>query len=1002
MRSVYPLLVSLALMAAPVPAVLLSTPALAQSPVFPAGSLVEILPAGDVIGDGLTSGATFVLALDASGQPIRGLKLKPTASIGRVDGWDEVGPGLYSFQWTPPAVAAPATATLEVKGRTVDRINIAARVQVAVRPPTASALQVVSNPPQLVLGQDAEASISITLVGAAGDVTAKDIVVRSSVGEIQNLTHLGGGRFTARFVTPRVNYPQLALIGAVDLRDPDRVYGAVAVPLQGKTDYPVQASPGSSVVLRIGDREYGPVTAKPTGRADVPIIVPPGVPTATKIEVSGGQTTEDTLDLRVPETRRIHLLPSRAAVPADGVSPVPIRVAVFTPDGKPDGTSTIAFSGTGGTVSATRALGPGLYEATLVPAFSNVPTTAKITATLTGSSVQTDTMEVSLVPARPTAIALRPQPEMLRPDATALRLFAKVTGPSGQGLDRRDLILAVSGATVKGAVEDLRNGDYRVDFTASGNSHVDVVATVRAAATGNPLARVVLIPQQSYLLNDGASVNRVTVVTVDEFGYPVPDVEVKFKIESGDGTIQQAVRTNEGGVGQVAYTAGRGAGLVRLRAASGNRTGVAYVVQGPVVLQGIALPSPGGSREVAVTEAWRQLITPLRVQREGATAVAGTMETATAQAGALARLQVTSEPATAAAGGKLTLVIQAVDAKGVGVAGLPFDLIVSQGEASAVTDLGGGAYRTTISVPLGAVGEVKVSVASGDTATFLRVPISGTASDAGAWGTTTGPVDGAAAVVGGTDAGSGVVAPPKPPKPPGEGPDFNGYRVRAAYVASSLAYRQEPIATSGPLVPATIAVGGEDGGKPATPVGFEIASRGFFVDYVGYDAGLRVTSWSLTAPEFGGQKVPDSIVAIHADAIGRYPFAVGDDHFWLGGRVGYHGSDILYFTGSFDEARIRYQSLYVQGLGFGGELGGEVGDLYFHGAIGGRLVGVRQWFSTNVDVHVGYQVTDRLFLDAGFGYVDRQVTLLGETSGAELGRITDRQLLGRIGAGVRF
>ncbi len=47
-------------------------------------------------------------------------------------------------------------------------------------------------------------------------------------------------------------------------------------------------------------------------------------------------------------------------------------------------------------------------------------------------------------------------------------------------------------------------------------------------------------------------------------------------------------------------------------------------------------------------------------------------------------------------------------------------------------------------------------------------------------------------------------------------------------------------------------------------------------------------------------------------------------------------------------------------------------------------------------------MTDSVFIDGGFGYVDRQVTLLGETSGAELGRVTDRQILGRIGAGVRF
>ncbi len=1004
MRIARPLLITLGLALAPVGAVVPgAVVAHAQAPVLGAAGLVEILPSGDVIGDGSTAYTTYVVALDAAAKPVVGLKIKPTATLGRIDGWNEEAPGIYSFSWTPAAVTAPATAVLEVKGRAPDRSNIASKVQIPVRPPTATALQVVSNPPQLILGQDAEASISITLANAAGDVSADDIVVRASVGEIQNLTHLGGGRFTARFVTPRVNYPQLALISAIDLRDPDRVYGAVAVPLQGKTDYPVQAAPGSSVVLRIGGREYGPVPAKPTGRADVPIIVPPGVQTATKIEVSGGQTLEDTLDLRVPETRRLALLPTRRAVPADGVSGVPIRVAVFTPEGQPDATSTLSFSATGGTMSPARPLGPGLYEAVFTPAFSNAAAVGRITATLTGSSVQTDTMEVPLAPARPTSIALKPQPEVLRADATALRLFAKVTGPNGQGLDRRDLTLSVSGATVKGAVEDLRNGDYRVDFSATGSTHVDVVAMTRTPPTGNPLARVLMFPQQSHILNDGVSVLRVTVVTTDEFGYPIPDVEVRFKIEVGDGTIQQMVRTNDGGVGQVFYTAGRGAGLVRLRATAGNRTGFAALLQGPGELAGVAVPLSGSGRELELTQSWKALVVPLRVLREGATAVAGTMEAAsTGQAGALTRVQAVAEAATAAAGGRFDLVIQAFDAKGVGVAGLTFDLIASQGAATPVVDLGSGSYKTTITVPQGGIGEVKVSVASGDTATFVRVPISGTAAANNGWGTTTDAGGSTIAPVDGATGGGSTVAPTPTAPTPGEGPDLRSIRVRGALVASTFNYRQEPLTGAGPLVPATIAVGGADGGEAASPLGFELAGRGFLIDYVGFDAGFRLTSWSLTAPEFGGGKVLDSLVNVHADAIGRYPFAVGDDHFWVGGRVGYHGSDVLYFTGSFEEAVIRYQSLYVQGLSFGGEVGAEVGDLYVHGAIGGRLVGVRDWFSTNVDANVGYHVTDSVFIDGGFGYVDRQVTLLGETSGAELGRVTDRQILGRIGAGVRF
>ena len=999
MRNLRPLVLFLGLLGPGGVCALVSTPAHAQPgpDVFSGPGLIEIVPAGDIIGDGETATTIHVVALTPEGSPMEGLTLKPDASSGDVEGWNEVQAGVYAFTFTPDRVMQPATVTLRVRGRTPSRESVDKSYKVPVRPPTATAVEVVANPPRLVLGQDGEGSISFVLADAAGNVEASDIAVRSSSGRVENLTHLGGGRFTARYVPPRVNFPQLSIITAVDLRNPDTVYGAVAVPLLGKTDYPVQAGPGSNVVLRIGGREYGPVQASPTGRAAVPVVVPPGVQLATKVEVRDGQTLEDEIDLRVPETARLAMLPTQPGVPADGATAVPVRVAVFTPEGQPDTGATLSFSSTGGTVTRPEHVGQGIYEARFTPRFSNVPVTAEITANIAGSSIQTATSEVRLVPARPQAITLTAQPRELSADATALRVFAKVIGSNGQGLDRRDLVLSVSGATVKDGVQDLRNGDYRVDFSADGRTNVDVVATVRNPETGNPLRHVLLFPQTDVAPNDGSTANRITVVTVDEFGYPVPDVDVNLKIETGDGTLQPAVRTNDGGVGQVFYTSGRGAGMVRIRARSGNRTGITAFVQGPPSLRGLDVPPSGGPAERQLTNTWERLVVPLRVPREGAVDGPVSAETtASSDAGALARLAVRAEPATAAAGGRVTMYIDAKDAQGVGVAGQELDLIVSQGQAGAVSDLGGGRYQVEVLVPRAAAGQVKVSVASGDTATFARIPISGVAEDTGGWGSTDGVADGGSA----TD----TIAPP--PEGGGGGtsggnPDLNSRRVRLGYVTSSYAYEQAPLPDNGPLLPAVIAVGG-DRGSPALPQGAELAFRGWFLDYFGIDASTRLTAWSLQADAFGSATVPDQIVDVNALAIARYPFAVGDDHFWVGARAGYQGSDILYFSGSFEAGAAEYRSLYVQGLGLGGELGAEVGDLYIHGNLDARFVGVSRLLGLGVDAHVGYDITDFLFADLGFGYRDRQVTVLGELSENEVGELSDRQILGRIGVGYRF
>jgi hypothetical protein len=968
---------------------LMTSDAYAQPAALPAGGLVEILPPGDVVADGSTSYKVFVLALDALGNPQSGVKLKPTVNIGRIDGWEERSPGLYAYSWTPTAITAPGNAVLEVRGRT-DAGSVATKIQIPIRPPLSTGVTITSSPPEIILGQDAEASISIHVAGLAGNIAPEDIGLRASAGEIQNVIYLGQGKFSARYVALRVNFPQLAIIGVIDLRNPEHAFGTVAIPLKGKVTYPVPSTPNANVVLRIGDRDYGPAVAGPTGRAEVPIIVPPGVGMASKIEVLQGRTSEEPLDLRVPETLRVSMLPTAYAVPADGRSRATLRVAIFTPDGRPDPSGRVTFSAAGGIVSNVRSIGVGLFAADFVPSFSNTATTAKVTATLTSSSVQSDTMEIPLAPARPRSITLRANPEILTADATALRVFAKIAGPAGQGLDRRDLRLAVTGATAVSAPEDLRNGDYRVDFNAAGNAHVDVVASVGVPPTGNPLAHVLLFPQRGQVANDGVSLVRLTVVSVDEFGYPVPGAAVQLKLDAGDGSIEQRVTTDEGGVAQVVYTAGRAVGLIRVRASSGHRTGVAQFIQAPEGLSAPIVLAGGTEGELALLESWRDVTRLLRVRRDGSKDTsAPEMEVVVAKVGALARVQMLAEPAVAAPGGKVTVRLSALDTQGLGIAELPFDILASPGDPSVVTDLGGGQYRATVALPKNASGELKVAVASGEVSSFLRVPISGTAA-------VHEPEPVAASSASLTDESARQRADSE------DVPSLRRIRVRGSFVAGSYAYQQRPLTESGPLLPATVTVGRRGGGSAATPIGAEIAGRGFFHDYVGFDASFRATQWSMTAPEFANELVPDTLFHFNVDAIGRYPFQAGNNHFWVGGRLGYHGSDVLYFTGDFDRNEIGYQSLLLQGLGFGAEVGTEIGDLYLHGVIGGRLVGVTRWFATAIDVHAGYQLTDHLFIDAGFGYVDRQVTLIGETSRVDQGHVSDRQLIGRIGGGWRF
>ena len=338
----------------------------AMAAPFDEAGVVELLPVGDLVGDGATTSTLHLLALNAEGLPHVGAKLKVTVSQGEAGEPVEVGGGIYALPFTPPAVGAEQSVDIEVK--VAPRIDATSMCRHAGGASGSQRAYRRLGQPRADHSQPGclgNPVLSVPL-GKGDEPKAEDLLVRVSSGEVSGIVPLGAGKFSARYTPPQVNYPHLAVITVVDRRDPHGLIGHVVVPLQGKVDYPVTTVPGSSAILRVAGRDFGPTTVGGDGRVSIPIVVPPGVDSATLVTIVDGGPQEETLDLRVPEIRRLQLFPLQQGVPSDDALGIPVRVLVLDPMGEPDERG-LNLSATAGQLSSLTHIGGGIYEATFTP-----------------------------------------------------------------------------------------------------------------------------------------------------------------------------------------------------------------------------------------------------------------------------------------------------------------------------------------------------------------------------------------------------------------------------------------------------------------------------------------------------------------------------------------------------------------------------------------------------------------------------------------------------------
>ena len=396
----------------------------------------------------------------------------------------------------------------------------------------------------MVLGKDTTSRLEVKGAGKGG------VLVRASAGELGKPIRKSSGEYTASYTPPKVNFPQVAVVTWADHADTDQSYGYQLLPLVGNVAFPVKGPAGASVMLKVAGREFGPVELGADGKGKVPIEVPPGVNAATQEVVQGDQTTSSELDLGIPATKRLALVPVPASLPAG--SAVKVRVVVSTANGEPDKSAKPEFTASSGKVGAVTSPRAGVYEATFTAGSEPGPVT--LSASLGG--VDVDEQALTITPALAEVVTLAADPWPLNGDTVKLVATVKDGDVAQLGID-------VTGGT---AGEPVIEGDELiVEVTEVDPAAFAAHASWRGPMSSRPVRRVVVLPDRDRAV--ASEKVSVLLAAVDAVGRPVAGAELSL---AGAGAPATVTREQTSAWPRLYFTVGyiRPTVIARLRSAS--------------------------------------------------------------------------------------------------------------------------------------------------------------------------------------------------------------------------------------------------------------------------------------------------------------------------------------------------------------------------------------------------------------------------------------------------
>ena len=661
---------------------------------------VSLLATGPLVGDGVTP-ATLRVWVEGTTVTDR-VKVNP--SEGKAGDPVLSADGVVAFSYVPPAINAAKQIAIEVSVR--GAVKVDRRVDVPVNPPPAGTYSVTFDPPQVVFGRDAAATIRIK--GSATSPVApeaRSVLLNASFGTLSEPTPGGDGTFVARWTPPAtLEGARTLLVGVTDRAAPGSISGWGTLPVIVDRSVTFDVLAGSQNVLVVGDRTYGPVQATPQGKVSFPLQVDPRQLSAKLQTVRGTERTEKTVEVPIDDYPRVIVLPMAPRVPASADVQHDVWVVAIQKTGAPlDAASVVTVTASAGTITPATASADrkGAWSARWTGAAGGSGN-ATITAAVAGQEAKAS---LELVPPIQ-ALQLSAEPAELAKGQRDVVITARAKDARGAALAGHPPIIAVSGATLQGPLVDNQDGTYTGKLKLdTGSSTISVTAESPVATSALLPYRILAWPKTGVIPADGKAKTDVAIVVLDRYGLPVPNVPVNLSVPASDGNLPPRAVTNERGIAHATFTAGTRAGTGIMRIEGSGIWGAAPIFQrGATAPSSTSIPS-GNPMDVALTSAWSASMASASVNVQGTGPKAGPPASAS----------VTTIPQFTTPGAAIQATVRLVDANQLPVKAQRVVVTSSVGTVSRVTDGGDGSYTVTVQLPAGKDGPVTIAASVGTT-----------------------------------------------------------------------------------------------------------------------------------------------------------------------------------------------------------------------------------------------------------------------------------------------